>query len=597
MGWATGEFGTAVSIGRLNSNVVIPNIAVLDGSTEMTMSVWVYWNGLNGKYPNVLTGGWSPGGFMFFVNEDNLSFRLGRRGHRAGKVGDRWEEGSCGMGRIPLRKWTHLAATFSLPNVTTYMDGKKVGHYAWQYPIGFTDPLVLGQWNTEKSHDGLIDEVRLYKRALTPAEVALLAERKGRDSGEIKVVPPVRPRTLASFETRCATLTLNEAGWVTSLLRKASGKEGPARELLAAETPMVTVVLQDNRNVECHKMSVDNGILTATFPGLDGHARLRCESKGDYLKFTALEVTVPRVTSFVFFHCAPGVNQYRGEFAGLVSDDDSGICLRALDLQVNCSTAMQRKYLRRPWPDRVQRGPGGRSAVRIAPDAEGNGHAGRRAAIAAWRSVGVGIADGPPVVPVCPRCIHRHRFLGRSGPSRRLWHHSLSGAVVSHVRGLPAQPQELPGRHERDGGSRGPTARGRPQAGSAHLERLHPHRIALHHPRAFAGADFPGDLHHCQRFRQGRRHPVCQRTAGQPALDRVHLPRRHQRVPHRYRAGSVYGDLPRAAVLLRQVHARSLRHPGPAGSSRSGSASRCCSPPFRPTPPRRGRSSTSATHR
>lgn len=340
VGWATGEFGTAVSIGRLNSNLVIPNIAALDGSTEMTVSVWVYWNGLNGKYPNVLTGGWSPGGFMFFVNEDNLSFRLGRRGHRAGKVGDRWKEGSCGMARIPLRKWTHLAATFSLPNVTTYMDGKKVGQSAWRYPIGFTDALVLGQWNTEKSHDGLIDEVRLYKRALTPAEVALLADRKGRDSGEIKVVPPVQPRTLTSFETRCATLTLNEAGRVTSLLQKASGKEGRARELLAAETPMVTIVLEGNRNVECHKMSVDNGILTATFPGLDGHARLRCESKGDYLKFTALEVTVPRVTSFVFFQCAPGVNRYHGGFAGLVSDDHSGIALRALDLEVNCSTAM-----------------------------------------------------------------------------------------------------------------------------------------------------------------------------------------------------------------------------------------------------------------
>jgi hypothetical protein len=79
------ELGTAVSIGKLSSNLVIPNIAALDGSTEMTVSVWVYWNGLNGKYPNILTGGWNPGGFMFFVNEDNLSFRLGRRGHRAGK--------------------------------------------------------------------------------------------------------------------------------------------------------------------------------------------------------------------------------------------------------------------------------------------------------------------------------------------------------------------------------------------------------------------------------------------------------------------------------------------------------------------------------
>ena len=75
-----------------------------------------------------------------------------------------------------------------MPNVTTYMDGKKVGHGTWQYPIGFTDTLVLGQWNTEKSHDGLIDELRLYKRALDVAEIELLADRQGRDSGEIKIV-------------------------------------------------------------------------------------------------------------------------------------------------------------------------------------------------------------------------------------------------------------------------------------------------------------------------------------------------------------------------------------------------------------------------
>ena len=34
VGWATGEFGTAVSIGKLKSNLVIPNIAALDGATR-----------------------------------------------------------------------------------------------------------------------------------------------------------------------------------------------------------------------------------------------------------------------------------------------------------------------------------------------------------------------------------------------------------------------------------------------------------------------------------------------------------------------------------------------------------------------------------
>ena len=276
-GWATGDFGTAVSIGKLNSQVVIPNIAALDGSKEMTVSLWVYWHGLNGKYPNVLTGGWSPGGFMFFVNGNALAFRLGRRGHAARKAGDKWEEGYWSMGRIPVGRWTHLAATLRLPAVTTYVDGKKTSQGTWQYPVGFTEPLVLGQWNTERSHDGLIDEVRLYSRALSPAEVALLADRKGRDSGEIKVLPVAKPGKLASFETRCARLTLNEAGWITSLLQKASGKGVPERELLAARAPMVSVVLEDNRRVECYRMLAHGGILTAAFPGVQGQAGARCQ--------------------------------------------------------------------------------------------------------------------------------------------------------------------------------------------------------------------------------------------------------------------------------------------------------------------------------
>ncbi|MBT3375105.1 MAG: hypothetical protein HN742_24040 [Lentisphaerae bacterium] len=340
-GWATGDFGTAVSIGKLNSQAVIPNLPALDGSKEMTVSLWVYWNDLNGKYPNVLTGGWSPGGFMFFVSGNNLSFRLGRRGHAARRSGDEWKEGLWNMGQIPLKKWVHLTATFKLPAVTAYVDGKKIAQGTWQYPIGFTAPLVLGQWNTEKSHDGLIDEVRLYKRALNPSEVATLADRKGRDSGEIKILPVAEPEKLASFETRCATLAVNEAGCITSLLQKTGGKDVPERELLAAEAPMVALVLEDTRRVECYRMSVEGDVLTASFPGVEGHAKVRCEPKGEYLKLTPLEVTVPDVASFVFFNCTPGLRTYRGRFAGLVSDDDSGICLRALDLETSCSVAMQ----------------------------------------------------------------------------------------------------------------------------------------------------------------------------------------------------------------------------------------------------------------
>jgi len=574
------------------------------------------------------------------------------------------------MQRIPLRKWTHLAATFSLPNVTTYMDGKKVGQSAWQYPIGFTDPLVLGQWNTEKSHDGLIDELRLYKRALTPAEVALLADRQGRDSGEIKLVPPVQPRTLASFETRCATLTLNEAGWVTSLLQKASGKEGHARELLAAQTPMVTVVVEGNRNVECHKMSVDNGILTATFPGLDGHARLRCESKGDYLKFTALEVTVPRVTSFVFFHCAPGVNQYRGEFAGLVSDDDSGICLRALDLQVNCSTAMSASTSAdlglTGYSAALAAGPRSElrpmlKAMATQEDVPRSQHGGPWAAESpmarlSYLFVQDAFTDTDSWIDLARRggfgILHfREPWFRTFGDYRpnpknfpggmdemvaaadrlhaaglKLGLHTLSGCLRTESPYItPVPSQELISLATytvaRDFGKADDTLYVNEPPGDQHATVFTYHGATVGStwmrrntgwrktwpwmPRcpweAFALAAPPGT--------PGRW--TCSPSSG--GMSNTAWPTTSTRRPSTVFA-SPAGTSACASATAARGNSRRLSTcrtrrscPGrsrrngpwttPAGSSRSGSASRCCSPPFRPTPPRRGRSSTSATHR
>jgi len=111
--WVKGKFGTALWFDGSGAYVSIPEIAGLDGSDEMTVETWVYWEG-TGRYPNVITGGtWSPGGFMIFVSDTQCSFRMGRPDFSASKDKQQWQEISSGF-LTPFKegRWYHLAATF-----------------------------------------------------------------------------------------------------------------------------------------------------------------------------------------------------------------------------------------------------------------------------------------------------------------------------------------------------------------------------------------------------------------------------------------------------------------------------------------------------
>lgn len=173
--WTEGDFGTALRFDGENTYVTIPPIPALDGSDEMSVSVWVFWEGV-GRYPNILTGGaWNPGGFLIFVGDDRCSFRLGRPGKEEWVLRKTWQETQAVLLQpIRLGTWTHLTATFKRPDLTTYVNGEPVAAARWNHPIGQTGEIIVGRWNLDQgktqSHYGLIDELRLYNRALSPTE-------------------------------------------------------------------------------------------------------------------------------------------------------------------------------------------------------------------------------------------------------------------------------------------------------------------------------------------------------------------------------------------------------------------------------------------
>ena len=182
--WVTGPFGTALHFGGEDAYVSIPRTEGLKGSDEMTVEAWVFWEG-TGRYPNVLTAEpWNPGGFMIFVGDDRCSFRMGRPAEEAWELRKGWQEvGATFLKPLPLGRWVHLTATFKRPTLTTYVDGKPVGSANWNYPVGHCGKLHIGRWGegdlgTTMCHHGMIDEVKIYSRALTGEEIEAEYDRE-----------------------------------------------------------------------------------------------------------------------------------------------------------------------------------------------------------------------------------------------------------------------------------------------------------------------------------------------------------------------------------------------------------------------------------
>jgi len=78
---------------------------------------------------------------------------------------------------LPTGRWTHVAGTFDGKTMRIYADGEESGSMERPGPIKPNEfRLCLGSYEAgHAAHfNGLLDEVRLYSRALTPAEVRAL---------------------------------------------------------------------------------------------------------------------------------------------------------------------------------------------------------------------------------------------------------------------------------------------------------------------------------------------------------------------------------------------------------------------------------------
>src|SRR5207244_13011036 len=96
-------------------------------------------------------------------------------------------------GTVPLNSWTHLAVTYDGATLRLYVNGIQTAAQAVTGSLlSSTAPLRIGgdaPWGEYFS--GTIDEVRVYNRALSAAEIQVDMIKAIGGSGDVQ--PPTRP--------------------------------------------------------------------------------------------------------------------------------------------------------------------------------------------------------------------------------------------------------------------------------------------------------------------------------------------------------------------------------------------------------------------
>ncbi len=174
--WVAGKFNTALEFDGSNWAEVPGENPNLDGMQELTLEAWVlqethHDNAIINKY---LT---RPPSYCLQTYSDAKAY-----------VSVHFiDECFTEAGAYPLGEWYHIAGTYDGEKVTIYINGGEVASVdASSDPVLDTDfPVEIASNHKASFFMGLIDDVAIYSRALTPAEI-----REDMEKGVISAVEP-----------------------------------------------------------------------------------------------------------------------------------------------------------------------------------------------------------------------------------------------------------------------------------------------------------------------------------------------------------------------------------------------------------------------
>jgi hypothetical protein len=170
--WVDGKFGKALEFDGGGDSVEIPNSDSLCMTQSITMSMWVKTQGLGEvKQAGIEKGGWEVGEYSIYpVYEGGTVVQFFDLPPACGDAGIR------GSG-INDDQWHYLVGTWDGETISLYIDGEldTSGNCAGELQKNNKSLHIgsrLGGLEAEpRALNGIVDEVRIYNRALTQDEI------------------------------------------------------------------------------------------------------------------------------------------------------------------------------------------------------------------------------------------------------------------------------------------------------------------------------------------------------------------------------------------------------------------------------------------
>lgn len=216
---SAGKFGGAMTFDGVNDMLTVNDSASLDLTGGMTLEAWVYPINSLDSWRCIMTKEMAGGAVYYIVA--NTSYNTPAMGVYVGS-----EKVLTGGAKLSLNTWTHLAATYDGVTQRLYVNGKLVSSRAQSGPIlTSSGALRIGASSIYGEYfTGRIDEVRVYNRALSMAEIVT---DMGKILGATAPSPTPTPApTPAPVPGLVAAYNFNETTGATVLDRSGKGNIG-----------------------------------------------------------------------------------------------------------------------------------------------------------------------------------------------------------------------------------------------------------------------------------------------------------------------------------------------------------------------------------
>jgi len=172
--YADPQRGNVLSLDGSDDHISLPRSSMAAGRSELTVAMWIKpdeWVSGNAIYDEY--GGNYGEYWQFTVTEGKWYTRDGSTGSMGLRDND------LSLPSVPVGQWHHLAFVYSVSGdlKAIYYDGSP---YTSSYDSVDTlttdrDGAALGKPCDGSYYDGLVDDLRFYSRALSPAEIADIA--------------------------------------------------------------------------------------------------------------------------------------------------------------------------------------------------------------------------------------------------------------------------------------------------------------------------------------------------------------------------------------------------------------------------------------